>query len=123
MISNRLREMFEYIGEKYLIKVLEWNHDQDHVHVLFSAQPKTELSKFINAYKAASSRIIKKEFPEIKDKLWQSAFWSKSFCLITVGGAPIEIIKEYIKSQGSDKNTSNLQIQNLSYKKTNRKAK
>ena len=53
----------------------------DHVHVMFRAQPKTELSKFINAYKSASSRLLKKEYPEIREKLWKEAFWSQSFCL------------------------------------------
>ena len=60
-ISERLREIFEYIEPAYKITVQEWNHDKDHVHVLFSAHPKTELSKFMNAYKSASSRLIKKK--------------------------------------------------------------
>jgi len=55
-------------------------------------------------------------------KLWKSAFWSKSYCLLTVG-APLEILKEYIKSQGSDKNASNLQISHLPYERTKRKIK
>lgn len=54
--SNRARELFEAIAPNYKIEVLEWNHEQDHVHVLFKAQPKTGLSKFINAYKSASIR-------------------------------------------------------------------
>ena len=59
-ISNRLREIFDYIAVNYNISVVEWNEDQDHVHILFKAQPNSELSKFINAYKSASSRLIKK---------------------------------------------------------------
>lgn len=76
------------------------NHDKDHVHILFKAQPKSEISKFINAYKSASSRLLKKEFPQIKSKLWKEYFWSQSFCLLTTGSAPIEVIKKYIESQG-----------------------
>ena len=72
----------------------------DHVHVLFRAQPKTELSKFINAYKSASSRLLKQEFPGIRCKLWKEYFWSRSFCLLTTGGAPIEVIRKYIENQG-----------------------
>ena len=44
------------------------NHDINHVHVMFCAQPRTELSKFINAYKSARSRLLKKEYPEIRKK-------------------------------------------------------
>ena len=99
-ISERLREIFEYIEPAYKITVQEWNHDKDHVHVLFSAHPKTELSKFMNAYKSASSRLIKKEYPRIRKQLWKEYFWSRSYCLISTGGAPIEVIKKYIESQG-----------------------
>ena len=99
-ISGRLREMFETLAPSYNITLKEWNHDIDHVHVLFSAHPKTELTKFLNAYKSASSRLIKKEYPQIRKKLWKEAFWSKSFCLITTGGASIDVIRKYIESQG-----------------------
>ena len=102
-ISKRLKEIFEYIAPNYNITIEEWNHDIDHVHILFKAEPNSELSKFLNAYKSASSRLIKKEYPEIKQKLWKEYFWSKSFCLITTGGVPIDVIKEYIESQGEDK--------------------
>lgn len=54
--------MFERIGVTYNITVGAWEHDNDHVHVLFKAHPNRELSKFINAYKSASSRLIKKNF-------------------------------------------------------------
>ena len=99
-VSARLREIFEYIQPSYNITLKEWNHDRDHVHVLFSAHPKSELTRFLNAYKSASSRLIKKEFPEIRGKLWKEYFWSRSFCLISTGGAPIETIRRYIESQG-----------------------
>ena len=99
-ISNRLREIFDYIAVNYNISVVEWNDNQDHVHILFKAQPNSELSKFINAYKSASSRLIKKEYPDIKEKLWKEYFWSRSFCLITTGGVTIDVIKQYIESQG-----------------------
>ncbi|MBU3217505.1 IS200/IS605 family transposase, partial [Clostridium estertheticum] len=99
-ISNRLREIFEYICPKYNIILDEWNHDKDHVHLLFRGYPNTDISKFINAYKSASSRLIKKEFLSIKTQLWKQHFWSKSYCLITTGGAPIDIVRKYIETQG-----------------------
>ncbi len=99
-ISDRLKAIFERIAKDYNITVIEWNHDQDHVHILFKAEPNSTLSKFINAYKSASSRLIKKEHPSIREKLWKEYFWSRSYCLISTGGAPIEVIKQYIQSQG-----------------------
>ncbi|WLC68604.1 IS200/IS605 family transposase [Clostridium estertheticum] len=99
-MSNRLKEIFEYICPKYNITLDEWNHDKDHVHLLFRGYPNTDISKFINAYKSASSRLIKKEFLSIKTQLWKEYFWSKSYCLITTGGAPIDIVRKYIETQG-----------------------
>ena len=101
-INARLKEIFEYIGKFYGIMLVEENHDKDHIHILFKGQPKTNISKFLNAYKSASSRLIKKEFPQIKQKLWKEYFWSKSFCLLSSGGAPIELLKQYIESQGEE---------------------
>ena len=102
-ISERAKEIFSYIAPSYKIELVEWNHDKDHVHILFKGQPKTEMSKFINAYKSASSRLLKTEFPIIRQKLWKEVFWSQSFCLLSSGGAPIEVIKEYIENQGQKK--------------------
>lgn len=102
-ISSRLKEIFVNIQGNYNITLLEWNFEEDHIHILFKAHPNTELSKFINAYKSASSRLIKKEFPEIKKNLWKGYFWTKSYCLITTGGVTIDVIKKYIESQGEKK--------------------
>ena len=99
-ICQRLREIFEYIAPNYNVSVQQWNHDVDHIHVLFKAHPNTELSKFINAYKSASSRLIKKEYPELRKELWKEMFWSRSFCLLTTGGVTIDIIRNYIETQG-----------------------
>lgn len=99
-ISSRLKEIFEYIAPKYNVVLEEWNHDLDHIHLLFRGSPNTEISKFINAYKSASSRLIKKDFPEIRKQLWEEYFWSRSFCLISTGGAPLDVVRKYIENQG-----------------------
>lgn len=115
VISERLKEIFCYIGNNYGITIAEWNHDKDHIHVLFRSIPKTNMSKFINAYKSASSRLIKNEFPNIREKLWKEAFWSKSFCLVTTGGVTIDIIRKYIESQGgNDEEEHSIKSKNIS---------
>jgi putative transposase len=101
-IAARIKEIGEYIGSSYHITFMEYNHDQDHIHILFKAHPKTEISKYINAFKSASSRLIKKDFPQVRQILWKEMFWSQSFCLLTTGGAPLEILKKYIESQGKE---------------------
>ncbi len=101
-ISDRAREIFQYIAPNYNITLQEWNYDLDHVHIIFKAHPNSQISKFINAYKSASSRLIKKEFPQIKQDLWKEYFWSQSFYLFTTGEVSDQIIREYIESQGEN---------------------
>ena len=98
-VSEYLKHQFVRVGEFYGVTLQEWNHDVDHVHVLFRATPHTEIAKFLNAYKSSSSRMVKKKFPEITQYLWKSAFWTQSYCLISTGGAPLEVVKKYIENQ------------------------
>ncbi|MFN6793767.1 IS200/IS605 family transposase [Bacillus sp. GM_Baccil_2] len=98
-MSDYAKDMFVRLSENYNITLVEWNHDVDHVHILFKAHPNTEMTKFINAYKSASSRLIKRDFLQVKKKLWKEMFWSRSFCLLTTGGSPIDVIKTYIENQ------------------------
>ena len=100
-ICNFLRIKFEDISGRYNIQLDEINHDKDHIHILFRANPNTDLSKFINAYKSASSRMVKKKYPRVKEKLWKSMFWTRSYCLLTSGGVTIDIVRQYIENQGS----------------------
>ncbi|CCC86177.1 transposase IS200-family protein (plasmid) [Paenibacillus polymyxa M1] len=55
-ISARLKEIFEYIQPNYNVTLHKRNHDRDHVHILMKKHPNTDISKFLNAYKSASSR-------------------------------------------------------------------
>lgn len=100
-ITEYAKNKFVEIAKSYHITLEEFNHDLDHVHILFRAHPNSEISKFINAYKSSTSRMIKKTFPYVKQKLWQSMFWTKSYCLLTSGGVTVEMIRAYIENQGS----------------------
>jgi putative transposase len=62
-ISARAKAIFEKIAPAHKITLQEWNYDADNLRISFKAQPKTEISKFLNAYKSVSSRFLKKEFP------------------------------------------------------------
>jgi len=99
-ISDFLKMKFSSIGKNYHITLEEFNHDEDHIHILFRANPNSELSKFINAYKSATSRLVKKDFTKVKEKLWKEMFWTRSYCLLTSGGVTIDIVRQYIETQG-----------------------
>ena len=82
------------------MEIIEWNHDCDHIHTILSISPSTNLNKYINAAKSASSRLIKKEFPNIKLKLWKEYFWTKGFYVSSTGSTQIDVVKNYILNQG-----------------------
>lgn len=76
--------------------LIEFNWEDDHVHLLINYPPKVAISNLVNSLKGVSSRHLRKDFPEIKNKLWGGSLWSSS-----CGGAPLEIIKQYIEQQQS----------------------
>ena len=78
---------------------MEANFESDHIHILFKSSPDVNLQKFVNSFKSASSRLIKKEFPSICDSLWSGVFWKRGYFITTTGGVSIEVIKRYIENQ------------------------
>ena len=99
-ISNRIKEIFKTIGLSHDVEIIEWNHDKDHVQTILSISPSTNLNKYVNAAKTASSRLIKKEFPEIKSKLYQDSLWTRGFYVNSTGSTQIDVVKNYILNQG-----------------------
>ena len=78
--------------------------DEDHIHILFSAAPQTDLVKFINNWKGATSKAINNRFRErIQGKLWNGRFWSDSYCLISTGQTTLEQVKKYVENQGKER--------------------
>lgn len=82
----------------------EINYEPDHVHLLSSCPPEIKLSSIINGYKSATSRHIRSKYKDYLSKwYWKPYFWSQSYMLLSSGGAPIEIIRQYIRNQAGDK--------------------
>lgn len=81
----------------------EFNTDKDHAHILVSYPPKENLSQLVSAIKSVSSREVRKHhFPEVDNALYGSHFWSPSYCVVSTGGAGIDVVRKYIESQGKD---------------------
>ncbi len=100
-IIDELKARTNKIAESYGVDITAIETDLDHVHILFKAQPQTDLVKFINNWKSATSKVLQNKFSEkIKDKLWNNVFWSGSYCLITTGQTTLEQVKKYVKGQG-----------------------
>ena len=72
----------------------------DHVHLLVNYPPKVAISKLVNRLKGVSSRLLRKKFGDQLSKyLWKNTLWSPSYFAGSCGGAPIEIIRQYVEQQ------------------------
>ena len=99
---KRLAEIFQATAAKWESALLEFNGEADHVHLLLALNPKIQLSSFVNNMKTVSSRLLRKEFAPHLRAFYGSkpVLWSRSYCVLTCGGAPLSIIKQYIEQQG-----------------------
>ena len=91
--------LFEKVCKEFEAELIEFDGEDDHVHLLIHYSPKVALSKWVNSLKGVSSRKLKLHLPEVANKYWKSALWSPSYFAGSGGGAPIDIIKKYIEQQ------------------------
>jgi REP-associated tyrosine transposase len=97
---ERLREVAAARCEGWRGRLLELNGEPDHVHLLVSLPPDTDLSGFVNNLKTTTSRLLRRDFAEHLGRVYRKpVFWSRSYCIITCGGAPLSILKQYIEQQ------------------------
>jgi putative transposase len=94
-----LRNLFEKVCSDFETDLVEFNGESDHVHLLINYPPKVALSKLVNSLKGVSSRRLKLHHPEVANRYYKSALWSPSYFAASCGGAPIEIIKQYVQQQ------------------------
>jgi putative transposase len=95
-----MQEMFMQVCKTMDCELLEFSGEADHVHLLVDFHPKQSISAVAGSLKASVSRMVRKEFADdIKKFYSKPVFWAGSYYVASSGGAPIERLKEYIKSQ------------------------
>ena len=99
---TRLSEVFTDLCEKWNCKVIEFNGEEDHIHLLFQYLPQMDLSKFVNNLKSVSSRRVRSEFADEVNKVyWKSVLWNESYFIASCGGVTVSVLKKYIEHQDS----------------------
>lgn len=99
-ILLRLKEVFSEVCSSFEAELVEFNGENDHVHLLINYPPKVTVTKLVNSLKGVSSRILRKEgYSSIKRNLYGGALWSPSYFAGSCGGVPLEKVKEYIEQQ------------------------
>jgi len=101
-IIDFLKQKVKEISERFEVDVLNIECDKDHFHMLFKSKPVLDIPKYLNAIKTITSREIQRRFPEVKKKLWKSAFWSRSYFLTTTGQVTLDQLKKYVENQGEE---------------------
>jgi putative transposase len=94
-----LRCIFAKVCQDFESQLIEMDGEDDHVHLLVEYPPKVAISALVNSLKGASSRVLRRERPDIKRRYWQGVLWSPSYFSASCGGAPISIIRQYIEQQ------------------------
>ncbi len=101
-ILDDLRDVFTRICSDFEAELVEFDGEEDHVHLLVTYPPKMTISRLVNSLKGVSSRLIRqKRYPSVQKRLWGDSLWSPSYFAGSCGGAPISIIRQYIEQQNS----------------------
>ena len=99
-IIERAAEILRYLALAWEGSVLECSGEADHLHVLFEIPPKARPSDVVNNYKTVTSRRLRSEFSQLKAAYrGKPVLWSPSYCILSAGGAPIEILRQYVQNQ------------------------
>jgi len=94
-----LRTIFAKVCADFDAALIEMDGEDDHVHLLVEYPPKVAVSHLVNSLKGVSSRLLRKERPDIEPRYWKGTLWSPSYFAASCGGAPIQIIRQYIEQQ------------------------
>ncbi len=98
-ILKTMEVIFRNVCQEFETELVEMNGEFDHVHLLLNYPPKVSISKLVNSLKGVSSRLLRKQHPELAKYYWKGGLWSPSYFAGSCGGAPLSIIKQYIEQQ------------------------
>ncbi|MBS4846157.1 IS200/IS605 family transposase [Turicimonas muris] len=94
-ILTQMEEIFKEVCQDYNAELREFSGESDHVHLLVAISPTVRISDLVRTLKSVSSRKIRQEFSQqIRYYLWGKKFWTRSYCVISVGdGASTQVIE------------------------------
>lgn len=96
----RMQEIIENVCHDLECELIEFNGETDHIHLIVSYPPKLPLSKLINSLKGVTSRLLRKEYPDLHDRYWANAtLWSPNYYANSCGEATIATLNQYVQKQ------------------------
>lgn len=94
-----MEEIFRVICLKFDAHLTEFNGENDHVHLVITYPPKHSISSLVNSLKGVSSRLLRREFQQIRHLYYKGVLWSPSYFAGSCGGASLDVLKQYIENQ------------------------
>lgn len=98
-VLDHMERIFADVCTDFEAELREFNGEDDHVHLLVHYPPKVALAKLVNSLKGVSSRLIRRDHPEVRKQYFKGALWSPSYFVGSCGGAPISVVRAYIEQQ------------------------
>ena len=98
-IRERLKNIIWDLAKQLGVEIIAQEPAEDHIHILFKAKPSTDLVKAVNMLKGVTARLLRKEFPQLKELLWGGSFWSDSYFLASTGQVSLDVLKKYVEEQ------------------------
>ena len=96
----RMQEIMREVCRDFETELVEFNGENNHVHLLVNFPPKVALAKLVNSLKGVSSRRLRQEFPDLQQHYYQAnKLWSASYFAGSVGGPPLTVLRQYIQQQ------------------------
>ena len=99
VIRERLKLIIMGLADELGIEILAQEPSEDHLHILFTATPTTNLSNVVNVIKGVTARRLRQEFPRTKEFLCGDSFWSNSYFIASTGQVSLDVLMQYVESQ------------------------
>ena len=96
-VADRLKQIIREVAAERECKIIELENMPDHVHLLVKCDPQYGIHRLVKQIKGRSSRVLRQEFPSLKSRL--PTLWTNSYFVATVGGATLEVVKQYVENQ------------------------
>lgn len=97
-----MREITTTSCEEQECRLLEFGGEADHVHMIVSVHPKQSIASLVKILKGRSAKVLRERFyRRLRRYLWGEAFWSPSYCVVSTGGAALDVVAAYVNSQSA----------------------
>ncbi len=99
LIAERCKDIIKESSKENNVDILGIDCGYDHIHILCRTTPNFNIPNYLNIIKGRTSRILRRDFPELKEILWGEHFWSPSYYIATAGNVSLDTLKNYVENQ------------------------